>query len=467
MNQNYSFPKLPLYTLFLFTLLIPLVLKAQETLPLSKNEGLQEQFLQQFEVRHKANISLLSGENKKYLLQEYQKRFDHIKALYETNQFVSDLEVSGYLNNLVQRILKANTSLRSLQPSVHFSRVYWPNASSYGEGTITFNISLFNRLQNESQAVFVLCHELAHYYLDHSNKSIHEYVSMVNSAAFQQELKTLNKTTYQKNQKADELIKNITYTSKRHSRKHEIAADSMALELMKPTGYDIREALSCLALLNNVDEDKHANVLDLESIFNFQEFPFRQRWIKPASLSLSEAMKQQETGEVANVDSLKTHPDCIKRIAALENEVKLSYAPSQKLFLENRELFMQLIHRFDVEIIAYCQESGETGRALFYSLQLFSKSPQNAYLAATIGHCLNEIYKAQKTHTLSKLVDLAGDEGNLEYKEFIRFIRNLRLEEIAALNYYFMQKHYEAYKADKYFNEVLAESQSIYKTVNQ
>ena len=74
-----------------------------------------------------------------------------------------------YVDKLAEEILK-NTFLRR-RPAHTFSRSYVPNASSMGEGTIFFHIGSVHRLQTKARQ---LCsgHELAHYYLNHTNNGL-------------------------------------------------------------------------------------------------------------------------------------------------------------------------------------------------------------------------------------------------------------------------------------------------------
>jgi predicted Zn-dependent protease len=447
--------------------IIPSFLFAQQYTPFRHQPELLVAKQQQSESRHKAGLEKLNGDYKKEITAEYQKRFEHIQKIYRSKQLVTDPVAVDYLDKLVNRIRSANPAIKTLPFAVHFSRAYWPNAVSYGEGTILFNISLFSRLQNESQAAFVLCHELAHYYLDHSNRSIREYVNTVNSAAFKEELKAIEKTTYLRNKRADELIKNLSYTNRRHGRMHETEADSLALEFLLPTGYDVREALSCLALLDSIDLEKHAGNLALKQQINFPGYPFRPRWTKLPSPSLSEAMMQKEEKQEAVSDSLKTHPDCKKRIEALRKRVQAIYQPSQQLFLVSHENFVLLADRFDAELVEYCLDAEETGRALYYALQLFHAQPDNVWLATTIGRCLNILFNAQRTHNLGNMIDPPGNKDNPEYDEYLRFLQHLRLDEIAAISYHFMQQQSSGFGNDETFKKVLAESRSIYNNPNQ
>jgi Zn-dependent protease with chaperone function len=414
--------------------------------------------------RFEADKAALQGENKKYLAAEFSQRHQQIVQMYDQQEFITDPEAMAYLNSLMGVILSANPRLKSLNPVVLFSKRYWPNAASYGEGTITFNIGLFNRLQNESQAVFILCHELSHLYLDHSNKAIERYVNTVNSKEFQQQLKEIKKMEYQQGRSLDRLVKNLSYKSRQHSRDHESQADSMALELMRPTGFDVRESVSCLALLDSVDLDKYNGRLHLATQFNFAEYPFRPRWIQGPGLTLSEAMRAHDAGEDREKDSLKTHPDCSLRIGYLKEKAFRYYQPSQQLFLVSKTCFDSLSVRFDYEALEYCFRSKETGRALYYALQLFYVHPDDAYLAAMVGKCLTGIYYAQQGHTLSSVTDTPSLTDSGDYGDFLRFLENVKLYDIASIGYYFMQQQLSKFSDQNAFMPAYDDTKFIYLT---
>jgi Zn-dependent protease with chaperone function len=447
-------------TILLFTL--PSA-KAQPSTyrPLQDDSLLLDQLLTSTTQRLAADESAITGNYKKYITEQYKERFNSIKEKYTRREFISDAPVNDYLRKLLNIIVAANPSLQPLQPNLLFSKVYWPNAVSYGEGTLAFNISLFNRLQNESQAAFIICHELSHYYLDHSNKAIRQYVSTLYSDDFQKELRDIQKSEYQQGQRLKTIAKGLSYKSRRHSRDHESEADSMALVLLKNTGFDVRESLSCLALLDSVDKDKYEGSMQLKQHFDFTAYPFQSRWLRQRSLSLGEAMgnynKENKTG-AGEDDSLKTHPDCSARIQKLQQAVAAAYRPQQQRFLVNEVLFDSLTCRFDYEIIEYCYRADAISRALYYALQLHHQRPDEIYLVCMIGKCLNSIYDAQKTHKLSEIVDLPSAGDPSEYKTLLQFIQSLSLDDIAAISYYFMEKHQPLYKDDPAVTAVLQHS---------
>ena len=138
--------------------------------------------------RYQKDMAGVSGENKKYISDIYKERFDQISKQFSDHEVITDPKAMAYLSALLDRVIKANPPINSSELRVLFSKAWWPNAASMGEGTIFFNIGLFNRLENESQVIFVLCHELAHYLLDHSNNKIRQYVATVYSNEFQKQL---------------------------------------------------------------------------------------------------------------------------------------------------------------------------------------------------------------------------------------------------------------------------------------
>jgi hypothetical protein len=284
----------------------------------------------------------------------------------------------------------------------------------------------------------VLCHELAHYYLNHSNNSIDKYVTTVYSDEFQKQIKNIKKSEYGVNSQLEKLTRNLLFKNRRHSREFEQSADSMAVELMKNTGYDIKESLTCLALLDSVDKDKYHPQLNLEKIFNFSAFPFKKSWLEDDDLRFigekDEISKQDE-------DSLKTHPECSLRIARLEKKVTDNYKTDSRKNLVSEVEFNNLRTAFDYQIIDYAIQSNQVARALFLALEMLDEHPGDAKLQGMVGKCFNEIYKNQKSHTLSTIVDLPGPGFNQSYNALLRLIQNLRLSEVAALSYYFLKQH--------------------------
>ncbi|MBB1283916.1 M48 family metalloprotease [Flavisolibacter sp. BT320] len=356
-------------------------------------------------------------------------------------------EANYYLNALAKEIFKGNPSLNSREIRILFSKSAAANAYSMGEGTILFNIGLFHRMENEAQVAFALCHELAHYLLDHGNSTIHKYVNTVYSDEFQKQLKNIQKSAYRQNQQLEQLAKCLLFRSRRHSREYEQAADSMALELMKNTPFDLNGVVSTLALLDTAETDKFSAPLQLEKRFHFTSYPFKKSWLESESLFFTKSTEEANN----ETDSLKTHPDCKSRIKAVQQKQQHYQKTTGKKFVVDKAKFDRLKNQFDYEIVEHCFQSNRVSKALYLGLQMLNKKPDDVFLHTMVGRCLNEIYTRQKAHELGKIVDLPDNSYTKDYNNLLRLLQNIRLSELAALSYYYLEAVQPQFSTNKDF----------------
>ena len=400
----------------------------------------------------------ITGENKKQIVQLYRERFEFINEMFVDKEFIYTAETNNYLTLLVNEIFKHNPQLKSPGTRFLFSRAYWPNAFSTGEGTIVFNIGLFTKLDNESQVVFALCHELSHLYLKHSNKALEHYINTVYSDEFQKQLKTLKKQQYERNKELDKLEKTVVYSSRRHGREHEAEADSMALVFMKNTGFDVAESLACLKILDNIDKGTYNTEEGLPLLFNLPDYPFQNKWIKKEAAFFDISADNKITDK--EEDSLKTHPDCKLRITKLTPLVEKIKTNTAKKFVVDEAGFIKLKQLFTFEIIAFCYNSKRISRCLYQAMELYKQYPDNAYITTMIGKCFNLMYTNQKAHTLNKIVSLPSPIGEKNYNTLLEFIQNISLKDIGAIGYFFLKQHEAQFTTDKEFTATFTQGKT-------
>jgi len=403
----------------------------------------------------------ITGENKKYIVNIYRERYENLADMFNDKELMVSPGADGYLASLVNEIFSNNPELKQLGTRFLFSRVYWPNAFSTGEGTIVFNLGLFSRLNNESQVVFVLCHELAHLYLDHGNKAILQYVNTVYSEDFQQELKEIKKSKYEQNKQLDKLEKGLAFKSRRHGRQHESEADSMALVFMQKTGFSVKESLTCLDLLDIIDKDNYPADSGLQKHFNFAEYPFQKKWIKKETAFFGGIPDKAIT--TREQDSLKTHPDCKDRITRLSPAVAKINAANRKDFVISENRFLELKRDFSFELVEFCYTSNRISRCLYYAMELLESNPENVYLVGMIGKCFITMYENQKTHKLNQVVSLPSPYADKNYNTLLEFIQNIRINDMAALGYYFLQSYYSKLSGNENFMNIYTKSRDIFE----
>ena len=429
---------------------------------LQYDETAKKALIDATEKRYQSDVASLTGSNKKYIADIYKDRLESIEKYYNDSMVITDAKATQYLQSIVTEIVNNNPVLKNMPLRVSFSRAYWPNAFCAGEGTILFNIGLFTRLQNESQTAFVLCHEISHQYLNHGNDHIQHYVNTVYSDTFQRKLQQIKKIEYGKRQLLEQTVTGISFSSHRHGREHEAQADSMALEFLKNTHYNVSGALSCLALLDSVDNDKYNVPPKPDSIFNSAAYPFQQAWIKPDNSFFNQlAVSSQQADE--ETDSLKTHPDCDLRITKLQSKTAKYFRDDSKDYIvDDSATLRQLQQTFDFEIVNYNYLSGNLSRSLYYSLQMLQSYPNNTFLVTNIGRCFNKMYDAQKAHVLGKIMEAPSPTAEKKYNDFLQFLQKLRLTDIASINYYFLTDYSTKISPDKNFTEVYAKSKQLF-----
>ncbi len=409
----------------------------------SKDDSLLKNRYYEESVKKKNElVSSLAKEYARDYKKIYEDQFTEIGSLWKSSRVVTASPAHEYLQSLVQKIIDANNELKGTDARVVFLRDWWPNAVSMGDGTIGINAGLVVFLDNEAELIFIICHELAHYYLQHTPQSIRKYVETVNSAAYQSELKRLAKTEYGANKQLEQLGKSVMFNSRKHSRDNEAAADRYAFNFLKRTGYDCNAINSCLALLDKIDDSLRYQPLALQQLFDFPDYLFKKKWVQNETSIFSDLKETDTPSSKKEKDSLKTHPDCAKRIALLTDSIQAVVTGGKK-FIVNEPVFKQLKKDFSIEIEEECYRQDNLSRNLYYSLQLMQDEHTKQRGIYAVARSLNKLYELQKNHKLGTTREMETKGFPEDYNLLLRLLDRLRLDELANLNYYFC-KQYES-----------------------
>ena len=412
---------------------------------------LKKNYYEEAMVQQKELISSLSKEYREDYKKIYDYRFKEVSGLLKSSRAVTAPEVHQYLQEVLKKITDANDELKPLKVRLIFSRDWWPNAYSMGEGTLVVNAGLMIFLDNEAELVFAICHELSHYYLGHSNKAIKKNVELVNSEEFKKEIKRLSKQEYQVGRQLDKLVKNLAFGSRQHSRDNEAEADRQAFVFMKKTGYDCNAIKTCLQMLDKVDDSLLYKPLELEQVFSFAEYPFKKKWIQKESVIFGEMGDDESPLTKKEKDSLRTHPDCEKRFFLLQDS--LLKTDSGKVFLVNEQLFKKLKKEFFVEMTEQEYRDENLTRNLYYNLLMLQNNENIPLAIYSVARALNLIYESQKDHRAGLMTEKESRSYPADYNLLLRMIDRLKLEEIADLNYYFCKQYQLQMEGYKGFDE--------------
>ncbi len=434
--------------LLLLPFFTPLVFQAQTLHSFQQDDTLLRNGFYEVTLQKKEQAFSSIKEYKEDYKTIYKDQFSSIEKFWKSTRPVTEKTALSYLQKLVDKLIAADPQLKGLDIRVVFSRDWWPNAVSMGDGTLALNAGLVFYMQTEAELVFVLGHEIAHYYLNHTPDAIRKFVEKVNSDDFKAEVKRIKSQDYGINSELEKFTKNLTFDTRKHSRDKESQADAFAMELMIKSGYNVLAARQTLQLLDRIDDTLFFDpaTAAVEKVFNLPEFPFRKRWTQKESMIFGD-LKEEESDEKLKkeMDSLKTHPDCQVRIKQLTPLMEKAGDTGEN-YLVDSVYFHQLRLDLYYEIMEQCYQDDQLGRNLFYALLLLGKEPENNTAVLTIARAWNDIYNYQREHKLGLKVEPEDRTYPPAYNDLLRMVSRIKLDEILALNTAFCKKYYEQMK---------------------
>lgn len=396
------------------------------------------------EIRLKSDEDAISeprGKANSYIKSLYKGRFDYIVKTFNEDRFIADSELNLYISEILQKICQANPELPR-DVSLYLYRSTVPNAVSYGEGTIAFSLSLLARMENEDQVAFILCHELAHYYKKHTELKVKDLTRLNFDKELSKQVKEIRSSSYGQYTKMKDLVKGLELSLNRHSREHEFEADSIGLQLFLNTQYNIAAPVRAMHILDSVDRSAYQNMLDLKKYFNFSNYQYKSNWSEYTKSDTWYAKKDE-------TDTAKTHPSCLRRAAALQRQLARTSRIAEPEKPDEVFTFIRTASEFELVESEY--HFKEYGKALFLTLILLERFPENAYLHGMVGKCLYKLYESQKDHVLGKVLDLPDPRFEENYDRFLTFLHRLRLSELENLAYYYTTTKEESLFSDENF----------------
>jgi len=365
--------------------------------------------------------------------------------------FIFEGDVYNKIQEVFARISKQNPE-ETKNVTILLSRSAVPNAFNTGDNFIVVNLGLILRLQNEDQLAFILCHELSHQLKQHGNKRIQlNAIDQTDANAIAQKKKEVAKilrSEYRIASKMDSLFIPGMMNKMQHSRMIEYEADSVGLSLLKLSGYNVAHSATLLKILDKSDRDIFDYDPNLEEVLNYINIPFNLDWIEYEEVS-SLGYFEKKKSELE--DSLKTHPDCPKRIQ------RLRYLDSSIPEVETWEIdkidvsFLPLKKESELEIIQSFLYLENLGRAFFYCIYPLQKNPNDAYLNVSMARILAELAVAKKNRTIGKYVSTTNYDYTNHYNKTLRFLWNSSSEDCMKLSNEFIAKSQGASKSESYW----------------
>ncbi len=398
-------------------------------------------------IKFSHNIQLKKYGNIDDLEKVYNWRYNYINNLLEAKAVIYDESLYNYIDSIFNVITKSNPKLQSMEFRFFISNSPIPNAASIGDGTFIINLGLIRKLDNEAQLAFVICHEISHFYLDHSNQSVLKRHEKAQSKIFQKELDSIAAQKYGRNNMMKSMLKNNIYSQMNHSRLQEMEADSLGLVFFKNTIYNPTQSITCMNLLDTIDFYKYHEKINYNKSLSFENYPFRNRWLESETSMFGGPIEENYWDR----DSIKSHPDCKIRSAFLKNSLLHTKVKVQNNYLQDSAYFASVKEQADYEFINSWIYYEDYGHALFFCLKQLESNQNDTYLLIKVSQIFKLIYDSQINHQYSKYVERPSPNNEKEYNQFLDFLDNIRLSEFANLSYHYHLAHFTKLNQNKIY----------------
>ena len=408
--------------------------------------------VEKIKKRFDADVLALEGkpkEQKEYITSRYKNRLEYFNSSIEDGEFIIGGDIEKYLTKLLQHVIAANPSINP-KIQLFVSRSTVPNAYSTGDDNIIVNIGLLNKVKNDAEIVFVLCHELAHQVLEHNKVGLYAKAEKYTNKDFVKSLNRTLKEQYNVKQKLEDLIMPSLISDMRFNRQEELAADSVGFIFFSKTKFDKHAALSTIELLDSIDLFYDREPLSLLKVLNCPDYPYRAKW-EPEEHHSSLMVIDDEKDVLE--DSLKTHPDCKVRKEAILRQFAHNQSAIGSTFMTDSITFRELSMGAESENINSMFLRQNMGRMMFYAYHSMIEYPENLFARVYLAFGFSRLSQLQKTHQVGTEFPLPINNYEVNYNKMLNFINNLNREESTNLGYCLLRpvqdslKKYEDYLA--------------------
>ncbi len=370
-----------------------------------------------------------------------------ILSSFKDDDIIFDTLLLNKCNSILARLKKANPSYKFDTITFYINRTFAANAANYGEGTVMVNLGLFFWIDNDDELALVLAHEIAHQLLKHSENKIQKTITTLTSDEFKEEIKDIKKSNDGKYYRYKKLMKDLSVENGKHSRYKESEADSLAVFFCKTANYSIATAAKVLLKLDHVDD-----LFTSYKLYNLKEI------LPQTDIDLSFFNVKTKYKGLSNIavtmnadkefDSIKTHPDCIKRYEATvgkNNDTTITCCTNLNSLYKNYK------ERAMVETVRHLYENNTLGYCLHMCFFAIKNDYDAAFYKQIASMCFSKIYYNDKNLKRFNSVNTNANKGtNLkELQDYLFAVNNKDLETLAL---FYLQQNANANAEDMAFS---------------
>ncbi|MEP5254505.1 MAG: M48 family metalloprotease [Winogradskyella arenosi] len=404
-------------------------------------------------------INKIKGPFSSKIKKVFKDRDEKILKSIKDSSYVFIPEIKEHLDSILANVFASNPEIDTTDFNFFINNSMLPNAACYGDGLFQINIGLFTALESDDELAFVICHEIAHKYLEHSLKNVSNVIATINSKETKKKVRQVKRQTYGQTRAALSVIDGLSIDILEHSKEVEAEADSLGFVFFSKTKYYKSKALSSLDKLKAVDDMLLHHDVKIDSVFNLETYPFKSYWLKE-SISIFDTDEKINEFKLAS-DTLKTHPEINFRIKKLKREFNIQDEAVLGITTEISEIkkianTQSIKCSIDLKLLDL---------AIYQLIEQFQNHKISSdYYYSTMAQVLKSIYQAKELHHLGKYVPQKNNFSDEKHLNTIRlFLHNLELNETRKLGLAFCELN----KSSMENYELLRTTHEFFKSINQ
>jgi hypothetical protein len=374
-------------------------------------------------------IDRIHSRKKSEISHIYLEKTNYLIGKVKQEVFIQDDTLQAFAERILKRIL-ANNVLYHPPRRILILKNPEVNAFCYLEGTFVITIGLMAKVKNESELAFAIAHELAHFELDHLRKRITRSVETKLEKTVNRELAKVytDDVTLQEIDSVKKFVYNLT----RHNREAEKQADSLGFIFFRKAGYNQRQAINLLSILDSADYLKYPVGKSLFTPLDFTKFPFKSYWLHQRPRVFS---KQFRNTFIFDNDSIRSHPDIMIRKGYLHGKIEDVDRP---LNYQEDSFVNAAIAIAEFEAIESAYDTRQFDRCLFLGLESLLRYPHHQYLIGVVTRAMLAILEAKEDGSFNNIVPSYTSQYSEELRQVNNFVHNISSEETGEIAFHFL-----------------------------
>ena len=413
--------------IFFAFLLCSSICQAQTPKLLESTGKIPQEFISSSTTKYKKQVTLLEKENKR--TNDRKDTKNKKQFLLESNFEIDNILQSGlvlfndpasqYVNKVLSKLPSKGGKGNKKKPRVYVLNSPAVNAFATDQGIIFVTLGLLANLENEAQLAFILCHELIHFYHNHS---IDKFVHSKNVQ------RGKNDFNFSKN-KGNLSINQQLFKESLYSRKIEEEADTEGFEIFKETNYDpstIPDVFRILYYAYLPFDDKPFK----KTFFEDPHYIFpSDRWM--TKMNEIEEMEEKE-------DKNSSHPASAKRLAKIEEEIDGQNFGNKELYIVGEKEFQLIQDKAKYQIPFLNLYNGNYPEAIYTASLILEENGDDMELRKVVGKSLYMHAKhlndaEQRNESISKRFENIAEEIQGESQQVYNLLAKMNHEEAVVL----------------------------------